>query len=108
MKLFGYIKLDWSNVWLMLFGSTIGMYFILGVSLPMLYFIFGKFIVLILTGFLAIICLDIIMDFNCNLIEWTLGIFCLSVGGFFALLNFIGIVFSFFQYIKNKVKNMHK
>ncbi len=104
MKLFGYIKLDWSDLWVKLIVSTIIMYFVLGVSVPVMYGIFRKKTALILIGFLLIYIVDFIMNFDNNLIETVFFIFCYTVGGFFAILNFRSSMFSFFQYVKNKTK----
>jgi hypothetical protein len=100
VKITGYLKLSWEQILV----YSLLLYFPLGVMIPVLYFIFRKKLVLILIAFLLIYGVDFFMNFNNDLIGMSALIFCYSVGGFFAILNILGILLSIFTYIKNIIK----
>lgn len=100
MKFIGYVNFSWENIF---FGS-IFLYFPLGVMIPTLYMIFKKKLALIIIAFFLIYGVDYFMNLDNNLLEAAFVIFCLSVGGFFAIINILGILTSFFTYIKNIIK----
>ncbi len=66
--------------------------------------IFKKKLALIIIAFFLIYGVDYFMNLDNNLLEAAFVIFCLSVGGFFAIINILGILLSFFTYIKNIIK----